>query len=30
MNQTITAEEAKRAIYFDVEGQADSINKETP
>jgi len=28
MNQTITAEEAKRAIYFDVEGQADSINKE--
>jgi len=28
MNQTMTAEEAKRAIYFDVEGQADSKNKE--
>ncbi|MDE0959128.1 MAG: hypothetical protein OSB12_10910, partial [Planctomycetota bacterium] len=26
--QIITAEEAHRAIYFDVEGQADSINKE--
>ncbi len=26
--QSITAEEAERAIYFDVEGQGDSITKE--
>jgi hypothetical protein len=26
--QTITAEEVQRAIYFDVEGQGDSINDE--